>query len=374
MKKSIEFFLFACFLALGACNTLDDKLVNCEFDQTEMLTNYSDNIIIPRFENLNTGLALLDASVQAFVANPTPGLLVEIQVTFAETYLAYEDCGTFAFGPGLIDGVSFRERFNTFPTNIIAVEQNILGALAVGSSAKSAVGFPAMEYLVFGNGTLTNQEIADLFTTGVSADARKAYLQGLVSEMKTTIAQINLGWDSYRTQFISNVGTAEGTSISLLVNELNFDFETLKNFKFKIPLGKFNGGIVIPESVEAYYAGGSAQLALRHLLGLKRLYGGIGENGADNLGIQDYLACVRPLSNEEEQNGGTTLADDIAGHFIDIQTSIELIPDPMSETLVSNKQIVEDAYLEMQMLVPMIKSEMTSALGVQINYQDNDGD
>ncbi|MBP9152605.1 MAG: imelysin family protein [Flavobacteriales bacterium] len=358
----------------ASCNGPDDKLVNCEFDQTEMLTNYSDNIIIPRFENLNAGLALLDASVQTFVANPSPGLLVEIRVTFGATYLAYEDCGTFAFGPGLIGGVPFRERFNTFPTNTIAIEQNIADEVAIASSAKSAVGFPAMEYLIFGDGTLTNQEVTDLFTTGVSGDARKAYLQGLVSEMKTTVSQINLGWDSYRTQFISNVGTAEGTSISLLVNELNFDFETLKNFKFKIPLGKFNGGTVIPESVEAYYADGSAQLAVRHLTGLKRMYGGIGENGADNLGIQDYLACVRPLTDAEVQNGGITLADDIAAHFVDIQAAMELIPDPMSETLVSNKQIVDDAYLEMQMLVPMIKSDMTSALGVQINYQDNDGD
>ena len=58
----------------------------------------------------------------------------------------------------------------------------------------------------------------------------------------------------------------------------------------------------------------------------------------------------------------------------DAEAALELIPDPMSETLTTNKQVVDDAYLQLQMMVPMIKSELTSALGVQINYQDNDGD
>lgn len=372
--RGLTVMLCGILILTVGCRTPEDKLVNCDFDQTGMLTNYSDNIIIPRFTDLRNGLTLLNGSVQAFVADPTPGLLVEIRVTFAATYLAYEDCGTFAFGPGLIGGVPFRDRFNTFPTNVIAIEQNISAQTAVSNCAKSAVGFPAMEYLIFGDAGLTDQQVTDLFVTGLSADARKAYLQGLVSEMQATAAQITLGWDSYRSSFISNVGTADGTSISLLVNEFDYDFETLKNFKFKIPLGKFNGGVVIPESVEAYYAGGSSQLANRQLRGLKRLYAGIGEGGADDLGILDLVACLRPLSAEQEQNGEITLADNIAGHFSDIEAAMTLVPDPMSETLVSNKQIVEDAYTQLQMTVPLIKNEMTSALGVHINYQDNDGD
>jgi len=373
MRNTIRLICVAVILATG-CNTPEENLVNCEFDQSLMLSNYADNIIIPRFENLETGLALLDGSVQAFVANPTPGLLVEIQVTFGSTYLAFEDCGTFAFGPGMINGIPFRDRFNTFPTNVTAIEQNIENSVTVANSTKSTVGFPALEYLIFGNGVMTTQEVADQFSSGPLASARSAYLQDLVSEMKTTASQIVTGWDSYRSQFVSNVGTAEGTSIALLVNELNFDFETLKNFKFKIPLGRFNGGTVIPEAVEGYYAGGSSQLAQRHLSGLKRMYSGVGENGADNLGLRDYLECVRPLTAQEEQNGAFSLADDIAEHFIDIEAALELVPDPMSETLVNNKSIVDEAHDQMQMIVPLIKSEMTSALGVQINYQDNDGD
>ena len=373
MRKVIGLVAGFCFLCMS-CNTPDDDLVNCEFDQTAMLTNYADNIIIPRFENLKTGLVLLNASVQSFVADPTPGLLVEVRVTFGAAYLAYQDCGTFAFGPGMINGVPFRERFNTFPTNTVAIEQSVSNGTSVSSSPKSAVGFPALEYLIYGDGSLSEQEISDLFASGTNAEGRKAYLQGLAAELDATIGQMISDWGSYRSQFISNVGTAEGTSISLLVNEFNFDYETLKNFKFKIPLGKFNGGIVLPETVEAYYSGRSAQLAIRHLAGLKRLYGGIGENGADGLGIQDYLACLRPLTSTQQQNGETTLASDIAEQFLDAEAALELIPDPMSETLTTNKQVVDDAYLQLQMMVPMIKSELTSALGVQINYQDNDGD
>ncbi|MCF8277777.1 MAG: imelysin family protein [Flavobacteriales bacterium] len=368
------FIVLSTFLIISTgCNQKDD-LINCDFDQEAMLTNYADNIIIPRFENLNLGLAFLHSSVLAFKANPTAGLLVEIRVSFGAAYLAYQDCSPFGFGPALINGVSFRERFNTFPTNVAAIEANISSGSTVLAGSKSAVGFPAIEYLIFGDGTMTEQQLLEAFTTGLNADARMAYLEDLATEMKNTGATISEHWDSSRSAFISNTGAAEGSSISLLVNDLNFDFETLKNFKFKIPLGKFNGGAILPETVEGYYAGGSIQLAQRQLLGMREMFLGIGSNGADELGLYEFTECVKPLTNDEQQQGIVSLADEIKDQFFSIGDAMDLVPDPMSETLVSDKPIVDAVYLQLQMMTPLIKNEMTSAMGVQINYQDNDGD
>lgn len=361
-------------LTTTACNTPNDNLANCDFDQSAMLTNYADEIIIPRFGDFKIGLLLLEGSYNAFVANPTPGLLVEMRVSFAATYRSYQRCSPFGFGPGLINGESFRARFNTFPTNPTGINAAILNGTSVSAGGASIVGFPAVEYLLFGEQGTTSSQLVELFTTDANAANRLTYLGELIAELKATTVQINEGWDSYRSSFIASTGNSAGSSLSLLINEFNFDFETLKNFKFKIPLGKFNGGIVLPEAVEAYYAGGSVQLAKEQVSAMKSLFLGIGENGVDGLGLYEYVLCAKPLTSDEQNQGLLALADKITEQFIEIEEALNLVPDPLSETLVSNKPVVDEAHTQMQIMVPLIKHEMTSALGIQISYQDNDGD
>ena len=366
--------LASLLLTATACNTPSDNLVKCDFDQGAMLTNYADEIIIPRFGDFEVGILLLEGSYNAFVANPTPGLLVEMQISFGAAYRSYQRCSPFGFGPALINGESFRARFNTFPTNTAGVNAAISNGTSVSASGASTVGFPAVEYLIFGEHSTTDAQLLALFTTDANAANRLVYLGELIAELKATTVQINNGWENYRSSFIANTGNSAGSSLSVLVNEFNFDYETLKNFKFKIPLGKFNGGIVLPQTVEAYYAGGSVQLAKEQATAMKNLFLGIGENSSDGLGLYEYVLCAKPLTSDEQNQGILALADEISERFIEIENTLDLVPDPLSETLVSDKPMVDEAYNQMQMMVPLIKHEMTSALGVQISYQDNDGD
>jgi predicted lipoprotein len=76
----------------------------------------------------------------------------------------------------------------------------------------------------------------------------------------------------------------------------------------------------------------------------------------------------------QTQSGDKLLSEAIAEKFEDISSQLAQIPDPMSETLMTNKPLVDDAYTQMQMTVPLIKHEMTTAFGVQINYDSGDGD
>ena len=54
--------------------------------------------------------------------------------------------------------------------------------------------------------------------------------------------------------------------------------------------------------------------------------------------------------------------------------NLNQLNDPLSNEILTNKVEVSNAYENMQQLVPLIKVDMTSALGVLITYQDNDGD
>ncbi|MFC2175398.1 imelysin family protein [Bacteroidota bacterium] len=366
MKKFISIVLLIGMIA-GGCKE-GPKLVSCNFDEQTMLTNYADNIIIPRFKELKASLLELQTAVNAFNATPTATTLNDLRASFSNAYLNYEDCGTFAFGPGLINGVPFRERMNTFPVDENGVNENVQNGILVSNASKAEVGFPSIGYLIFGSPSTTDSDLIDLFTVDANAEKRKSYLLAMVTEMTTVSSQIVLDWVSYRSTFIASTGTADGSSVSLLLNQINFDFETLKNFKFKIPLGKFNGGIVVPASVEGYYSGLSMQLATRQIVALSNFYQGIGENKADNLGLHEYMICLDTKYNDE------LLADTILSQFESIKDAFKLIADPLSQTLLSNKAAVETAYKAMQEMVPLIKYEMTTAMGVQINYQDSDGD
>lgn len=354
-------------LAISACDT-ESNLNNCDFDEVAMLTNYADGIIKPRMNDLGTATVLLKSSVDAFVASPSTSLLVEARISFVAAYKQYQRCSSFAFGPGLVNGVPFRDRFNTFPTNTSFMETSIDAGTPVSESPQSVVGFPAIDYLLFGSNGETDQAIVDKYVSGSNAANRGVFLTQLADELKTTTESINTGWDSYQSTFISNTGSALGTSISMMGNEFNRDYEILKNFKFKVPLGKLNGGVVLPDKVEGYYSGITAELSVEQMSAIKDFYLGVSETGADGLGLADYLQCLQTESIDK------LLHEAISERFQAIENQLSQIPDPMSETLSTNKPVVDQAYTDMQMTVPLIKHEMTTAFGVQINYDSGDGD
>ena len=88
----------------------------------------------------------------------------------------------------------------------------------------------------------------------------------------------------------------------------------------------------------------------------------------NNLGLDDYMDFTNA------QQGGSLLSDVIDNQFAEIITALNGLNDPLSNEVVVNNAQGLQAYDKLQQLVPLIKVDMTSALGVLITYQDNDGD
>ena len=78
--------------------------------------------------------------------------------------------------------------------------------------------------------------------------------------------------------------------------------------------------------------------------------------------------CIRDRYNGENLSIATN------NQFQLIKDNLSQLNDPLSNEILTNKVNVSNAYENMQQLVPLIKVDMTSALGVLITYQDNDGD
>jgi predicted lipoprotein len=369
LKRHLLLFCLIAF-ATTSCDTDGGDTVNCDFDAAAMRTNYADGIIIPQLEEWHLSTQVLVSMANYFASQPNAENLVELRITFFASYKVFQEVSSFAYGPGVINGQAFRDMVNTFPTNAnIINSQVVAGNVNAAVNPVSTVGYPALEYLLFGAQGATQAEVVSTFNDGPDAADRVAYVVSLVQHLNS-IAQGQVdGWETYRATFINASGSGEGSTLEQLVNQFNRDLENLKNYKLQIPLGKFNGGVVIPDQLEGYYSGGSAQLANAQLQALRNIYLGVGANGSDGLGLHDYLECLRA---GEDADG--LLSEAISDQFQAIADAFMLLEDPLSQQLVNNKPVVNDAYVQLQMMVPLVKREMSSAMGVQISYVSGDGD
>jgi uncharacterized protein len=68
------------------------------------------------------------------------------------------------------------------------------------------------------------------------------------------------------------------------------------------------------------------------------------------------------------------LSERINQQVNEARLALTLITSPLSEAIVNDPEIVENAYNELQQVVVLLKTDMISALGVSVTSTDNDGD
>ena len=349
----------------------DDPTPASEFDRKAMLENIGNNIIIPAYLVLKNEAEQMDSAMSKFITSPDLTNLVALQNAYKKACLSWQNASTFEFGPA--EQLLLRTNTNTFPTDTAQIAYNISSGtydLAAISNI-DAKGFPGMDYLLFGIGTDDNA-ILNKYVSDVNAGKRKTYLQDITNEITTNIASVYNSWiaggGNYINTFINNAGTDVGSSLGMLVNQLNYDFEILKNYKIGIPLGKKTLGTPLPEKVEAYYSENAVQFAVEHLKAIENIYLGRSKQGIDGSGLDDYLIHLK------SQYHGGLLSDAIKAQLTTAINKVQSIPDPLSQTIINNASVVDAAYIEIQKQVVLFKTDMPSALGILITYQDNDGD
>ena len=177
-------------------------------------------------------------------------------------------------------------------------------------------------------------------------------------------------FESYIATFIENTGTNVGSSLGLLVNAMTRTFERkTRDGKIGIPAGLRTLGVPVPNAVEALYAGYSVELAQENLKAYQNFFQGqsLMSNATPGVGGESLLYYLAALENTE-------LADEIEAGFTKTIAAIDLLNEPYQEEVVNNPTPSNNAIAEIQQLIVMIKSDMTSAMGISITFQDNDGD
>lgn len=345
-------------ILFSSCEDDNGTTSKVNFDRKAMLINWADNIVLPAFENFESEVTALDVAIENFKIQANPKNLTAVRSQFKKTYLAFQSVKTFEMGPS--ENVSFRASLNTYPTDTLKIASNIIkkNYNLEAASQLDARGFPAMDYLLFSNSSdLENH-----------ADAR-AYLEVLAKDILNLAQTVNQGWKAHRTEFIEASGTDIGSSLGQIVNALNKDYEIIKNAKVGFPAGKKTLGKTYPHTCEAYYSGMSLELMEANIEAIHNLYLGISFNEAQNgISLEDYLIAL------EAPHGEASLDQVIEDQFVKALDAVRAVPAPFSSALDSHKNEVDAAYLEIQRNVVLLKTDMPSAMGVLITYQDNDGD
>jgi predicted lipoprotein len=361
---------FLITISLADCkkkkSTEEEEELAASFDKSGMLTNYSDAIIISNFQSAKISLDSLNTAYSAFTQTLTEQNLLEVRQKFITAYVNFQYVALFEFGPS--ENEIVRANFNTYPTDSVQIKSNITAGVYDLSTVPNldAKGFPAIDYLLYGK-NISDAQVVALFAGSAN---RATYVANCLSEMQSKLNNIITNWNgSYRATFQNSKGSEIGSSLGLLVNQLSYEIDLLKNGKLGIPLGKKSLGVIYPEKCEAYYTNTiSVRLAQACLLNIENVYLGRSKNGNDGLGIDDYLDALKA------QHNSGTLNDAIKNQFNVAKAKLALVSEPLSQAIINNPAAADAAYVETVKLLVLLKTDMPSALGIVITYQDGDGD
>jgi uncharacterized protein len=377
-KKYIQLVLPLLFIVLVIFNSAcrkdpeaEELIVSPEsYDKAGMLTNMANNYIIPAYMTYKTETESLRDIASIFITTPTIQNLQNLRNQWKIGLLTWQDIAFLEIGPA--EGISLRGQTNVYPTDTSIINDNIaLGTFNLQLPANfSAKGFQAIDFLLYRPG-YSNQNIVDFYASNNGA---QNYLLAVTNELFDNANYVLAQWESsYSADFINNnESNSQGSSVSNTLNALSLHYEGfVRKGKIGLPAGAFNGfsQTPMPDHTEAFYSGSSLPYAIREMQAISKYIKGYNYEGNTNSdGLDDYLIYLSAQYNGED------LSTLIENQINTIISNLNGLNDPLSNEVLVNSQQVSVVYQSMQMLVPSIKVEMTSALGVLITYQDNDGD
>ena len=372
MKKFIGIavlvlFVYACSSDDSA--TDDQGPAPSSFDRTAMLENWADNIIVPGYVDFSSKVASLESSTILFTTQPNEANLETLRAAWLDAYTTWQRVSMFETGPA--ETVGLRLNVNIFPASVTTIEDNIItGSYDLGlSSNRSAKGFPALDYLLYGIAA-DDASILSIYN-GAQGDTYKQYLQDIVADMQTLTATVLAEWQSgYRDTFVNNNGSSSTASVDRIVNDYIFYYERhLRAGKMGIPGGVFSGSIEA-NTIEALYAGDlSKQFFLEGLNAVQNFFNGRSYNGnTQGESLASYLDDLNVIKD------GADLSTIIDSQFNTARQAVQGLGSFEQELQNNPPTNFLNAYNEVQRIVPLLKVDTVSALSISIDFADADGD
>jgi putative iron-regulated protein len=194
MKTSIFTFLCVVLLAVYSCKKDSTSTTNTTgSDPTlegQVLTDFSNVLVNPDYQDIQTNAGIMRDAAAAFVANPTDANLTATRTAWKNTRAAWESCEGFLFGP--VEDSNYDPNMDSWPVNKVDLDSllsssNALAVTNINSLDNTLKGFHAIEYVIYGvGGTKKAAQITA---------REKTYLTSLTQSLYNTTTDLRNSWD-----------------------------------------------------------------------------------------------------------------------------------------------------------------------------------
>jgi hypothetical protein len=371
--KHLGLALFA-VMAIGACSDSEDdgSGQTDTFDRKALLENVADNIIIPALQDLSTDLAALKISKNLFIAAPNQTNLEDLREDWLAAYLTWQYVEMINIGKA--EEILYSFQMNIYPTNVSDIQANmnmVNGAYDLTTPENNdAVGFPAVDYLLYGTATI-DADIISFYSSDIKASSHQQYLSDIIDQMHSlTTAVLNDWTGSYRDTFVNSTDNTASSSLNMMTNDFVFYYEKgLRANKIGIPAGVFSTS-PLADRVEGLYSREfSKELALKGLQAVDDFFNGRSYGGTTTgSSYASYLTLLR-------NNSGTSdLTGIINSQLNTARAQMNLLGDNFFDQVNTDNVMMTATYDELQRATVLFKVDMLQTLSISVDYVDSDGD
>lgn len=358
-------FLIGLIIFLSSCGK--DSTPGPEtsgFSREAFLKFTQDSWIVPGFRLLESRCDSMVSQAELFRQNPDAENLRKLQSSWKSAFLTWQRLNAFQFGPAGEDGIrkSLFEEVAIFPVRTAAIDQILeTGTYNMADFNRDTRGFLCLDYLLFSG---TEAAILQKLNTANAS----GYLVAVSAHIRDQVKSVLSTWtDSYGGTFLEQKGTEVGSSTSLVYNAFVKSYESLKNYKVGLPLGKRPGQTGPDTSLlEARHSGLALEAIRAHFDGIQDFWKGESFDGKSaGQGFRDYLNSVE---------GGSALVVSTETQTNAVQTALSQVSDSGNALFAKSDPKLENLNTELQKLTRFYKSDMSSILGIAITFASNDGD
>lgn len=305
---AVAIALISALTACGGSGSDDAKVVVPDntfgFAATEMITNLTDDVIVAGYSSLAARGVALHAATETLVATPTQANLLAAQDAWKAARQPWEQGESHIFGP--VDSLEIDPHLDSWPLNTTDLTEVLVNnagfdAATIKGWNDDVQGFHTMEYLLFGDGVVSNtKNIADL-TAG-----ERDYLMALADVFRDYTKTLDDAWEisfdgkngkpfaellktsgaSDNTKYASQVGVIEE-----LVNGMIGIVNEVGSGKIADPFGATIAK-ADTSKVESQYSWNSLIDFSDNIIGVRNVYQGELTGAADKQGIIDFVKAA----------------------------------------------------------------------------------
>ncbi len=333
----------------------------------ELLERWSIELIVPLYADFEARSQALGSSLEALCASPSEPTLAVARDAWTAAREPFKRAEVFAFGPYSRPEFRIGPKIDSWPARPDTVEEWIAGTDPVDPATLATLGvwhkgLPVIEYF--------------LYSTEASAPAmlsvprRCEYLRSTGAELESRARELHLAWAPEGGDFASQLSGAGRTSTAWrslrdafgeVVNRMGFTIENMRRDKLGRPLGDMTGGTPLPNETESRFSGRAVRDILDNLAGIEVLF--FGDSMRNLPGVSSY-AIERGRNFDQQFRGALDAA----------RAALEAVDVPLGEAVSTEADRVREASERLRELQSLIQTELISALGLSLNFNDNDGD